>query len=401
MTAEGAARHLVVDGGFNSESWDEISSPMDLTGSPLRQYRYAPSETQLKHWSLYRDYVWRGNTLLAAIRNPGVNEQTIYLHPDHLGSPRILTDAAGNTIETHVYFPFGQEAYVNPGNGDVLQFTGHERDDYAAGDTVDLDYMHRRYYSLHLGRFMTADPVVRQSLGTSDLEPLRLCPGNPVKCTDPRGEFAEGIGQVIGQGIDDWLKCLESGACANEVVNVRGKFDPLTGLQGLGDLLLGRISLSVQAAGPVGGSRGSSAGRVSGQRNSRCYGVPQAPPGVNIRRNVAIVGLVSLFGIDDSTMLIAAASAPNSIWDFKAHYGSQYENFGNFHFGAVSAAAGLPRGIALRGAGAVQMVFSRTKPSWVYSQGPTMVPGWNPPFGDDPRDQQQIELGYFWYANCR
>gem|GEM_PF-2724310 len=181
---------MVVDGGFNSESWDEISSLMDLTGSPLRQYRYAPSETQLKHWSLYRDYVWRGNTLLAAIRNPGVNEQTIYLHPDHLGSPRILTDAAGDTIEPHVYFPFGQEAYVNPGDGDVLQFTGQERDDYAAGDTVDLDYLHARYFSAHLGRFTSVDPSKQ---GWDPKEPqswnrYAYSLGNPIKFIDPDGE---------------------------------------------------------------------------------------------------------------------------------------------------------------------------------------------------------------------
>ena len=56
----------------------------------------------------------------------------VYLHPDHLGTPRILTDSFGTTLETHVYFPFGQEA-TTPTNSEVLQFTGHERDDYDAG----------------------------------------------------------------------------------------------------------------------------------------------------------------------------------------------------------------------------------------------------------------------------
>jgi len=63
--------------------------------------------------------------------------------------------------------------------------------------------------------------------------------GNPVKFVDPSGEFAEGVGQLIGQSINDWLKCLESGECANEVVNVKSQYDPLTGVSGYHDLIAG------------------------------------------------------------------------------------------------------------------------------------------------------------------
>ena len=42
-------------------------------------------------------------------------------------------------------------------------------------------------------------------------------------------------------------------------------------------------------------------------------------------------------------------------WDFKQGR-AQYANFGNFHFGAVGAAAGIPDGVLLRGAGAAQWI---------------------------------------------
>jgi len=104
--------------------------------------------------------------------------------------------------------------------------------------------MHARYFSPHLGRFMSTDPVAGNPAAPQTWNLYGYVLGNPVKYTDPRGQSVEQIGQVIGQSINDWLKCLESGACANEVVNVRGKFDPLTGVQGLGSLQSGRSFLS-------------------------------------------------------------------------------------------------------------------------------------------------------------
>ncbi len=62
-----------------------------------------------------------------------------YLTNDHLGSPRINTDAVGNVIARHDYHPFGEEITIattpqrTSGLGyadDTVrkQFTGYERD---------------------------------------------------------------------------------------------------------------------------------------------------------------------------------------------------------------------------------------------------------------------------------
>jgi len=205
----GDERTWVIDwtGGSDVANWKETYTLRGLDGAPLRQYAVEGGNAS-GHWSLTRDYIWRGNTLLAAVRDPGtINETTVYFHPDHLGSPRILTDAAGDTIETHVYFPFGQEAYVNPGDGDVLQFTGHERDDYAAGDTVDLDYMHARYFSAHLGRFMSVDSLNRyQAQKDPQLwNRYTYVQGNPLKYVDPDGRL---LIPATGQFSENELKNL-------------------------------------------------------------------------------------------------------------------------------------------------------------------------------------------------
>ena len=93
---------------------------------------------------------------------------TSYVHADMLGSTRMVTNAARDTVECYDYEPFGRmlSAGVNgrntgcyPPNPDSQissnvpqKFTGKERD----GETR-LDYFGARYYSASQGRFTGAD----------------------------------------------------------------------------------------------------------------------------------------------------------------------------------------------------------------------------------------------------
>jgi RHS repeat-associated protein len=117
-----------------------------------------------------------------------VPEETRHLHPDHLGSPRLITDETGNTVTQPVYFPFGEEA-TPPSTDEVLKFTGHERDPLGAGTTDDLDYMHARYYSPHLGRFMSVDLASGNPRIPQSWNRYGYVLGNPLRFTDPFGLF--------------------------------------------------------------------------------------------------------------------------------------------------------------------------------------------------------------------
>src|SRR5213075_1204047 len=110
----------------------------------------------------FRDYVYRGSTLLMA--NVSYQPNKIeHFSVDHLGTPRLITDASKNKLGFHAYAPFGEEWFPNTNalqEADPKKFTGHERDDGFDTDSASLDYMHARYYSAAVGRFLSVDPTL-------------------------------------------------------------------------------------------------------------------------------------------------------------------------------------------------------------------------------------------------
>ncbi len=77
-------------------------------------------------------------------------------------------------------------------------------------------------------------------------------------------------------------------------------------------------------------------------------------------------------------------------WDFKQ--AGPYENFGNFHYGAVGYAGGIPENVLLRAAGCAQMKAGTSLDAWDSCWG-------DMPYGDDPNDQEFIQLGIEYAKN--
>ncbi|MFO0107188.1 MAG: RHS repeat-associated core domain-containing protein, partial [Burkholderiales bacterium] len=77
-------------------------------------------------------------------------------------------------------------------------------------------------------------------------------------------------------------------------------------------------------------------------------------------------------------------------WDYKQQ-GSQYQDFGNFNYGATGYSAGLSA-ILLPAAGWAQSRAGTSKPAWGSWYGKA-------PYGDDPADQEMILAG-MRYARC-
>ncbi len=128
----------------------------------------------------------------------GVRESIRYLHRDHLGSVRAVTDADGTVVARAAYDPFdgrrppdgareadGAEraaatgdAALDPARG----FTGHEQ-----LDRLGRVHVGGRVHDPRLGRFLSPDPVVGNP-GSSQCWHACSYAGNcPMSFTDPTG----------------------------------------------------------------------------------------------------------------------------------------------------------------------------------------------------------------------
>lgn len=150
--------------------------------------------------------MWAGDTLVAYVERMLVGgvatgtPQTYYVHPDHLGSTNLITNASGTVVQTLDYYPFGATRINNQtGGADTKKkFVGIERD-----DQTGLDYAKARYYDNSRGQFTSQDPVfweigdkIRGSALTEILKnPQALnsyswAENNPIIKKDPEGRCA-------------------------------------------------------------------------------------------------------------------------------------------------------------------------------------------------------------------
>lgn len=117
---------------------------------------------------------------------PGTSSTTTtYLHTDHLGSTRLVTNDIGQATKTYKFYPFGLEAPTSGPDESRMKFTGHERD-----NELGLDYMLARYYGNSLGRFLSVDPA-SESLRPTDPQSFNRYSyvlNNPVFSIDPTGQ---------------------------------------------------------------------------------------------------------------------------------------------------------------------------------------------------------------------
>jgi RHS repeat-associated protein len=189
------------DGGSGT-AWEGLFL-RDLDGKLLRQYSKEtttpftpPDSVYTAPFTVSRDSIHR-NGQLAVVRLPGgvIRHQ----HLDHLGTPRAISAGNGALVSTHKYTPYGKE--LGGSSGNALQFTGHERDSHGVGEDDNLDYMHARFYSHYVGRFLSVDAENRYATTASPQVWNRYTYGlnNPVKFVDPDGKVPI-IPMVIAAG---------------------------------------------------------------------------------------------------------------------------------------------------------------------------------------------------------
>ena len=111
-------------------------------------------------------------------------QKIYYIHSDHLGTPKALTDEGGTRVWSATHTPFGQ-ATVNEdpdGDGRVVVFNLRFPGQYYDGET-GLHYNYFRYYDPETGRYITSDPIGLEGGPNTYL----YAQANPLRYSDPLG----------------------------------------------------------------------------------------------------------------------------------------------------------------------------------------------------------------------
>jgi RHS repeat-associated protein len=185
-----AASRMKTAGGLTNDYDGDGNRVKQANGSGTIFYLWSSvlgePVAELTSSGVYRAYVYGpgGGQMMAMQSYDG---GFYWLHTDHLGSGRKLTDTSGAVAYRGEFDPHGQ-ALLEIGAQTFInshKFTGYERD-WATG----LDNAKARTYTRYRGRFMQADPL---GLGASDLtDPQSLnrytyTGDDPINFVDPNG----------------------------------------------------------------------------------------------------------------------------------------------------------------------------------------------------------------------
>lgn len=120
----------------------------------------------------------------------GMNVKMFFLHSDHLGSVRLVTNLVGGIESQHKYLPFGEEIQPSP-SLNPFRFAGYERDPESAND-----YARARFYNSGRARWNSPDP-----LGAG----FEYSHNNPIRFSDPSG--------LDPAGLTCTRICFDDGSC--------------------------------------------------------------------------------------------------------------------------------------------------------------------------------------------
>lgn len=172
--------YIYADEGLIGEATQAITlNPDDTitaTATPAITTQYGPKP----------DAEFTTGMLFIKARNSNGQDSVGYLHHDHLGTPVMATDKAGQVIWAAAYNPFGQASIVTPAATptkptitSTLRLPGQVED-----SETGLHYNYRRYYDPQTGRYVTVDPI--GLAGGANL--YKFAEADPINLTDPTGE---------------------------------------------------------------------------------------------------------------------------------------------------------------------------------------------------------------------
>jgi len=191
---DGAGRLKSVNGTANTYGYDGDGGRARVTSGGAAVFYVRSSvlgqvAMEVTSTGVRRAYVYAGNKLVAQQSADG---QFYWLHTNHLGSGRAMTDVNGNLVYRGQFDPYGKTLteWSSSGNANLntKKFTGYER------DVTGLDYANARMYNSGRGRFMQPDPAGMKAANLKlpqTLNQYSYVGNDPVNLIDRGGLFAE------------------------------------------------------------------------------------------------------------------------------------------------------------------------------------------------------------------
>jgi len=162
--------------------------------SELGETQYVSANYIVRNKAVISKHIFAGNQRVASTVSMKDNcgtvseKNTMYFHPDHLGSSSYVTDKKGNFFEMIEYLPYGETLYDEAATVDKTEFrfTGHLKD-----DETGFYYCHARYYDPKIGKFLTPDDRIDGLFTSAGQNMYMYCHGNPINFNDPDGHITK------------------------------------------------------------------------------------------------------------------------------------------------------------------------------------------------------------------
>jgi len=190
------------------------SAATTTTLYPFKWYSVASSTATGAKYATTTEYVFNGDSLVSTIDQQTASgaatgtAQTRFIHPDHLGSTNIVTNASGTVVQTLDYYPYGATRIsTSVGGADSAR---KYIDQFA--DQSGLNYLQARYMDPSRGQFISQDPVFWEVGLTKDRKKILPNPqaanaysyaeDNPIIKKDPDGRavYFDSRAASVGSG---------------------------------------------------------------------------------------------------------------------------------------------------------------------------------------------------------
>ena len=169
---------------------------------PNKFYSLTRSVIATSTYATSTNYIYLGDSLVATIDQATKNGATSsapiirYVHPDHLGSTNVVTDASGTVTQLLEYFPYGatRTSYNTNQTNEQRQYIGQ------FADQTNLDYLNARYYDAARGQFVSEDPVFWGKQNLADPQSFNTysyAEDNPITKEDPTGLASNNTAQIL------------------------------------------------------------------------------------------------------------------------------------------------------------------------------------------------------------